>query len=110
MNGRLDVQNGDTLGAIRRLLRAVLASGAVDAVLVPLRHPAGDAVAPALVKDPAKLDLADPLAPVLPVSGARLVSMLTWRAPRPAWRLCCATARSAPWWSWSNCNKPASKV
>ena len=83
MNGTLPIENGDTLGAVRKVLRAVLASGAVDAVLVPLRHPAGDAVTPALVKDPAKLDLADPLAPVLPVSGARLVSMLTWRAPRP---------------------------
>ena len=83
MNGTLPIENGDTLSAVRQVLRAVLASGAVDAVLVPLRHPAGDAVAPALVKDPAKLDLADPLAPVLPVSGARLVSMLTWKAPRP---------------------------
>ena len=83
MNGWMEIKNGDTLGAVRQVLRAVLASGAVDAVLVPLRHPAGNAVAPALVKDPAKLDLADPLAPVLPVNGARLVSMLTWKAPRP---------------------------
>ncbi len=83
MFGTLTIENGDTLGAVRKVLRAVLASGAVDAMLVPLRHPAGDAVTPALVKDPAKLDLADPLAPVLPVSGARLVSMITWRAPRP---------------------------
>jgi formate dehydrogenase (coenzyme F420) beta subunit len=83
MNGSIAIENGDMLGAIRKVLRAVLASGAVDAVLVPLRHPAGDAVAPALVKDPAKLDFADPLAPVLPVNGGRLVSMLTWRAPRP---------------------------
>jgi formate dehydrogenase subunit beta len=83
MNGTLPIENGDTLGAVRKLLRAVLASGAVDAMLVPLRHPAGNAVTPALVKDPAMLDLADPLAPVMPVSGARLVSMLTWKAPRP---------------------------
>jgi formate dehydrogenase subunit beta len=83
MYGLIEVQNGDTLSAVRQLLREVLASGAVDAILVPLRHPAGDAVTPALVKDPARLEQADPLAPVLPVSGARLVSMLTWRAPRP---------------------------
>lgn len=71
------------LGAARRLLRAVLASGEVDAMLVPLRHPAGDAITPALVKDPEMLELADPFAPVLPLNGARLVSMLTQKTPRP---------------------------
>ncbi len=71
------------LDAARRLLRAVLASGEVNVMLVPLRHPAGDAITPALVKDPAMLDLADPLAPVLPLNGARLVSMLTQKTPRP---------------------------
>jgi formate dehydrogenase (coenzyme F420) beta subunit len=76
-----------------RLLQTLLASGLVDAVLVPLRHPAplerspagpaGNGVTPALVADPALLSLADPLAPVLPVNGARLVSLLTQRTPRP---------------------------
>ncbi len=68
---------GDRARAVRGLLRDVLASGQVEAVLVPLRHPAGNAVTPALVKDPAMLDLADPFAPVLPVNAARLVSTLT---------------------------------
>jgi formate dehydrogenase subunit beta len=75
--------DGDVRGALVGLLRAVLGSGMADALLVPLRHPAGDALAPALVKDPALLDLADPLAPVLPLNGARLVSLLTQRPPRP---------------------------
>jgi formate dehydrogenase subunit beta len=61
----------------------VLQSSAVDALLVPLRNPAGDAVTPALVKNPALLAEADPLAPVLPVNGARLASMLTQHSPRP---------------------------
>jgi len=83
MNGLIEAQNGDTLGAVRQLLRNVLQSGLVEALLVPLRHPAGDAVTPALVKDPALLDQADPFAPALPVNGGRLVSMLTQNTPRP---------------------------
>jgi formate dehydrogenase (coenzyme F420) beta subunit len=77
------LQNGDTLGGVRHLLRSVLQSGAVDALLVPLRHPAGAAISQALLKDPAMLELADPFAPVLPVNGARLASMLTQHTPRP---------------------------
>ncbi len=83
MSGVIEAGDGDRQGALRTLLQAVLASGVVDALLVPLRHPEGDAVVPALVKDLAQLDQADPLAPVLPVNGARLVSMLTRRSPRP---------------------------
>lgn len=74
---------GERAAAAREVLRRVLASGQVDAVLVPLRHPAGNAVTAALVKDPGLLDAADPFAPVLAVNGARLVSMLTQKAPRP---------------------------
>ncbi len=83
MNGLYPVENNDTRAAVRTLLTKVLESGAVDALLVPLRNPAGNAITPALVKDPARLAEADPLAPVLPVNGARLVSMLTQHAPRP---------------------------
>jgi formate dehydrogenase subunit beta len=83
MNGLFEVRDGDTLGAVRRLLRSVLASGLVEGVLVPLRHPDGRAVVPALVSDPELLERADPFAPVLPVSGSRLVGLLSWRQPRP---------------------------
>jgi formate dehydrogenase (coenzyme F420) beta subunit len=83
MHGIIDITNGGPRAAMVRLLQTLLASGLVDAVLVPLRHPAGDAVTPAVVADPAILSLADPLAPVLPVNGARLVSLLTQRTPRP---------------------------
>jgi formate dehydrogenase subunit beta len=83
MHWIIERPDGDVRGALVGVLRAVLAGGMVEALLVPLRHPAGDALAPALVKDLALLDLADPLAPVLPLNGARLVSMLTQRPPRP---------------------------
>src|SRR5512136_1249936 len=83
MNGLVPVENNNTRAAVSALLTKVLQSGMVDALLVPLRNPAGDAVTPALVKNPALLSEADPLAPVLPVNGARLASMLTQHTPRP---------------------------
>src|SRR5512136_1995601 len=83
MNGLVPVENNNTRTAVNALLTKVMESGAVDALLVPLRNPAGDAVTPALVKNPAMLKEADPLAPVLPLNGARLASMLTQHSPRP---------------------------
>jgi formate dehydrogenase (coenzyme F420) beta subunit len=83
MQGIIEVEGDDRTAAARRLLGAILESEQVDGLLVALRHPAGDAVTPALVKEPALLALADPFAPVMPVSAARLVSMLTQKTPRP---------------------------
>jgi formate dehydrogenase subunit beta len=83
MHGLIELKDGDVLGAVRQLLRDVLLSGQVDALFVPLRHPAGNAITPALVKDPAMLEHADPLAPVLPLNGARALGMLTQHTPRP---------------------------
>jgi formate dehydrogenase subunit beta len=67
---------GSTTETIQALLRQMLAAGAVDAWLVPVRVPGGS-VAPMLVKDPAALAHADPLAPVLPINAARAASQLT---------------------------------
>jgi len=83
MIGTVPVKNNDTRAAVNALLARVLQSGRVDALLVPLRHPAGDAVATALVKHPDVLAEADPLAPVLPINSARLACMLTQHTPRP---------------------------
>ena len=51
-------------------------SGVVEALQVPMRLPGGG-IAPMLVTDAAALDQADPLAPVLPINGARAASQLT---------------------------------
>ena len=71
----IDVQDS-TLKTVQALLRSLLVSGAVDALLVPLSLPSGS-VAPMLVKDPQALDHADPLAPLLPINAARAASLLT---------------------------------
>lgn len=68
---------GDDRQAIIGLLKLMLERCVVDTLLVPERAPAGDIVVQALVRDPARLEQADPFAPVIPVSAARLLSNLT---------------------------------
>ena len=75
IDARIDIQDS-TLKTVQGLLRALLASGAVDGLLVPMSLPSGS-VAPMLVTDPDALDQADPLAPVLPINAARAASLLT---------------------------------
>jgi formate dehydrogenase subunit beta len=58
-------------------LRGLLEKGIVDALLVPRHTPAGDNVVQTLFTDPARLEGIDPIAPVLPVNSAKLVSDLT---------------------------------
>jgi len=75
MDTIIDAPDG-VLQAIRGVLRGLLSKGVVDALLVPMTLPGGS-VAPMLVGDPAALDQADPLAPVLPINAARAASNLT---------------------------------
>jgi formate dehydrogenase subunit beta len=67
------------LKTIREILRTLLDRGVVDALLVPMLQATGN-MAPMLVTDPAALDQADPLAPVLPINAARAASQLTMTA------------------------------
>ena len=71
----VDVQE-TTLKSVQGLLRKLLEAGVVDALLVPMTLPAG-MVAPMLVTDPAALDRANPLAPILPINAARAAANLT---------------------------------
>jgi formate dehydrogenase subunit beta len=81
MKASIPVIEGNTTEAIQRFLKSLLESGMVNALMVPMRTPAG-AVTPALVSDPQLLGAADPLAPVLPVNGATLAGKLSVREPR----------------------------
>jgi formate dehydrogenase subunit beta len=81
MKASIPVYEGNTTEAIQRFLKSLLKSGLVDALMVPMRTPAGT-VTPALVSDPELLGAADPLAPVLPVNGATLAGKLSVREPR----------------------------
>jgi formate dehydrogenase (coenzyme F420) beta subunit len=72
----LEVKNGDVTGAIRGFLKSLLEKG-LDALLVPVAVPSGKNVVQTLVEDPRQLDGAEPLAPVMPVNSAKIVSSLT---------------------------------
>jgi len=69
-----------TLKAVQGVLRGLLEKGVVEALLVPMRIPGS--VVPMLVSEAAALERADPLAPVLPINGARAASSLTMTGHR----------------------------
>ena len=73
----LNVEQGDGPAALRGLLRHLLESGQVDAVLALCRPAAGEALVPALVDDVDALAGCEPLAPVMPANMAALVSRLS---------------------------------
>ena len=75
--GWLEVTEGDVPEALRRVLRMLLESSVVEALLVPQATPAGDNVVSTLVADPDRLERVALLAPVFPVHGATLAARLT---------------------------------
>ncbi len=81
MRAFIPVEDGNTLKAVQGVLRRLLESDLIDALMVPMRTPAG-AITPTLVTDPALLDQADPLAPAFPVNSARVLGWMTQREPR----------------------------
>ncbi len=75
------LEKGDVLGGLRGLLGRVLESGLAAAVLVPRRLPSGDGFVQSLIRDPAMLAEADPVAPTMAVQSARILGELTSSAP-----------------------------
>lgn len=78
----IPVHDGDLLSGLRGFLRSLLETQVVEGLLVTMRTPYGT-LAPALVTDPAMLDLAEPLAPVMNTNAGTLVANLTARHPHP---------------------------
>ncbi|MBN1814062.1 MAG: 4Fe-4S dicluster domain-containing protein [Anaerolineae bacterium] len=81
MKRLIPVESGDVLVAIRGFLKQLLETKVVDALLVPMETPAGT-ITPALVADPALLDVANPLAPAMGLNAARVVGKVSVREPR----------------------------
>jgi formate dehydrogenase (coenzyme F420) beta subunit len=71
------VKDGSVTGAMRQLLKQLLEKKLVEAVLVPLELPSRENVVQSLVTQPEVLDAASPLAPVLPVNTANIISKIT---------------------------------
>jgi formate dehydrogenase subunit beta len=81
MRSLIPIENGNALAAIRGFLKQLLEAKVVDALLLPMETPAGT-ITPALVADPALLDAANPLAPVMGLNAARLAGKVSIREPR----------------------------
>jgi len=77
----IEVEGRTLLDAMGEFLRGLLERDVLDVLLVPQRSPSGRTVAHTLVRDPDALCAPDPIAPVLPVNGARIISELTLREP-----------------------------
>jgi len=82
INTVLEVENS-VLATLNTFLRGLLERGLVDDLLVPQTTLAGDNVVQTLVHNAGHLQAMNPIAPVLPVNSATLVSKLTVKgAPR----------------------------
>jgi len=79
----LPIGKQGVLGTVRQFLASLLEKKLVDALLVPLELPTGDNVVPTIVSNPEQVQAANPLAPVMPVNAARLVSRITMVSPSP---------------------------
>jgi len=77
----LEVKDGKIRQAVNAFLKDLLEKKAVEAILVPLAHPANNNVVQSLVTNASFLELADVFAPVLPVISARIVSAMTRLTP-----------------------------
>jgi formate dehydrogenase subunit beta len=76
-----DPASGDVLSAARKFLSELLTNGELDALMVPQDLSSGKNVVQTLVKDPSKLEAANPFAFVMPINSARLISKLTDQNP-----------------------------
>ena len=80
-NALIEVSEGGVLETLKRFFRELLEKELVDALLIPVELPSGDNVVQTLVTKAEALEAANPLAPVLPVNSARIVSAMTKVAP-----------------------------
>ncbi|MCL0070355.1 4Fe-4S binding protein [Dehalococcoidia bacterium] len=77
----LKVKDGNLPDTIKDFLKGLLEKNLVEALLVPVELPSGNNVILTLVTEVEKLEDARPLAPVMPVNAAKIVSTLTKLAP-----------------------------
>lgn len=72
----IEIKDNNPVGAIQELLRSMLSKKLVSAILVPQEIPSKKTVIQTLVRDPAKLDTVNPLAPVFSVNSARFIAKM----------------------------------
>ncbi len=81
VNHILEVQNGDTLQAIRRFISAWWESYQPTAMLAPLEDPQTGIVATHIIEDPAELARLNPFAPLMTANSAGMAYQLQQERP-----------------------------
>lgn len=76
VHSRLNVEKNPTQ-TLRDFLCSLMEVGVVEAILAPAPTAGGESITPTLFTSPAGLSRAEPFAPLMPVSEATVVSMLT---------------------------------
>jgi formate dehydrogenase subunit beta len=74
---KIQIEGQNLVSSLQGFFKTLLQAEEISALLVAQHLPMKNAVMPTLVTDPAKLDGADPLAPVFPINAAKVVSRLT---------------------------------
>ncbi len=77
MNGKIIKINKSINKTIIDFLNQALEKEAFDAIVIPVKVPAGDSFAWLLIQDKSLLENAFPLPPIMPVQGAKALSALT---------------------------------
>jgi formate dehydrogenase subunit beta len=77
ITAKIDIKEGDLLGALRGFFENILNLEDIQAILVPQRLPMKNMVMPMLVTDPDRLTGVDPLAPAFAINAAKIVARLT---------------------------------
>jgi len=82
-NAILEVREGKLVESLSTLWHRLLEKGLVHALLIPQELPSGSNVVQTLAMGADGLKSANPLAPVMPINSARLVSQMTKVTPSP---------------------------
>jgi formate dehydrogenase (coenzyme F420) beta subunit len=82
-NAILPVEKEGILETIKTFLAILLEKKLVDVLFVPVELPGGGNVVPTIVSGSELLKAVNPLAPVMPVNSARLISMITGTSTSP---------------------------
>jgi formate dehydrogenase subunit beta len=74
---KIEVKEEGLIASMQGFFKTLLEKGDLNGLLVPQRLPGKNAVMPALITDPEKINSSDPLAPGFPMNAAKVVSKLT---------------------------------
>jgi len=80
MNVVIKIEKDKKKGIVS-FMKSLLEKGIVNQILLPMKTPTKTSFAYILTKKPDILDNCDPIAPVMPIQGARIVSKLTKKGP-----------------------------